>query len=249
MKLKTLIFSFLLLSAQFLSAQNNAKDIFEKATKSLKTDNIEMVMAIDVTDDKGQLKAKEMKVLLGKFGEEEKTKVTWLKPERAEGTTIVITELPGETGDIEVFTPSNGKTRKLKATDSNMKMMGTEFSMTSFANYNPDELTYKMLKDTTINNVACYQIEVSGSATKNHSSAVLVIQKDSNYIVQATRYDDKHQVLSQTQLSDYKKVTGDPSKMYPMRVVTKDYDNKKDIVIRISGVSAKKDLAKSDFTL
>lgn len=249
MKIKTLIISLFIFSAQFVTAQDTAKEIFLKATEALTTDNIEMVMAIDVTDDKGRLKAKELTVLMATFGEEEKTKVIWQKPERAKGTTIIITELPGETGTIEVFTPSNGKTRKLKATDANMKMMGTGFNMTSFANYNPEELIYKMLSDTTVNNISCYQIEVSGAATKDNSSAVLVIVKDSNFIVQATRFNEKNEAISQTQLSDYKKMNGEPTKMYPMRIVTADYENNKDIFIRIINVGAKKDLTKSAFTL
>ena len=127
------------MSSKFLTAQENPKEIFLKATKALTTENIEMTMAIDVTDDKGHLKSKELTVLMAKFEDEKKTKVIWQKPERANGTTIVITELPGETGTIEVYTPSNGKTRKLKATDANMNMMGSEFNMMSFANYNPAE--------------------------------------------------------------------------------------------------------------
>lgn len=246
--MKILITSLFLLSAELLSAQDNAKEIFLKATEILTTENIETVMAIDATDDKGQVKAKEMTVLMAKFGDEKKTKVTWQKPERAKGTTIIITELPGQTGDIEVYTPSNGKTRKLKATETNMKMIGTDFNMTSFANYDPDKLDYKLLNDTTINNNPCYQIEVSGTITKDNSSAVLVVSKDSNFIVLATRYNKNHKAVSQTQLSDYKEIDGDTHKMYPMHIVTTDYENNKNITIRILDISVKSGLTKNAFT-
>lgn len=247
--IKILIVSLFLLSAKSIIAQDKAKDIFLKATNVLSTENIEMAMAIDVTDDKGQLKAKELTVLMGKFGDEEKTKVVWQQPERAKGTTIIISQPPGETGTVEVYTPSNGKTRKLKATDSNMKMIGSEFSMMSFANYKPDELKYELLSDTIINKISCHQIKVVGTAAKDISGAVLVIRKDTNYIIQATRFGENHKSLYLTQLSDYKKVDGEPTKMYPTKIVTTDYENNKDIVIRITDVKAKKDLTKSAFTL
>lgn len=147
---KIFLISAFLLSAKFLSAQENAKDLFLKSTELLPKENMELAMAIDVTDAKGQLKAKELTVLMATFGEEEKTKVIWQKPERAKGTTIIITELPGQIGEIEVFTPSNGKTRKLKATEANMNLMGAEFNLASFAKYDPKELNYKLLTDTTI---------------------------------------------------------------------------------------------------
>ena len=249
MKTNILIISLFLLSSKFLTAQDNPKEIFLKATKALTTENIEMTMAIDVTDDKGHLKSKELTVLMAKFEDEKKTKVVWQKPERAKGTTIIISEVPGETGTIEVYTPSNGKTRKLKATDANMNMMGSEFNMMSFANYNPAELKYKLLNDTTIMNSPCYQIKVSGTAAKDNSGAVLVIRKDSNSIILATRFNDKNKAISQTQLTDYKSIEDDASKMYPMHIVTKDYENNKDIVILISNVKARKDLTKSAFTL
>lgn len=249
MKTKILLFSLFLLSAKLLMGQHDAKEIFLNATKILTTENVEMTMAIDVTDDKGQLKAKQLTVLMAKFGEEKKTKVIWQKPERASGTTIIISELPGETGTIEVYTPSNGKTRKLRATDSNMNMMGAEFNMTNFTNYNPQELTYEMLNDTTINTHSCYRIKVSAKDAKDHSGAVLAVRKDSNFIIMATRYDEKNKAVSQTQLSDYKKIDDSPGKMYPRHIVTKDYQNNKDIVIDITDVKAKKELTKSDFAL
>lgn len=249
MKTKMIIALWFGFSAALLSAQDKAKELFLNSTEVLTSDNIEMTMAIEVTDNKGRLKEKQLKVLKGKFGEEEKTKVTWLKPERAKGTTIIISKLPGQTGAIEVFTPSNEKTRKLKATDSNMKLIGTEFNMASFANYDAEELNYQRLGDTTVHGVLCHQISVSGTTNKENSSAVLAIDKDSNFIILATRYDEKNKPISQSQLLEYEKVGSDSGKMYPMLIITDDYENKKHIVIRIASIRVKNDLTKSAFTL
>lgn len=249
MNTKILITALLLLTAKWGVAQDNAKQIFLKATDLLTIENVEMDMTIDVTDDKDRLKSKELTVLMAKFGDEDKTKVIWQKPERAKGTTIVISQLPGETGTIEVYTPSNDKTRKLRATDSNMNLIGSEFSMLSFANFKSDELKYEQLKDTLIENNSCHQIRVSGTAAKDRSGAVLVIRKDSNYIIQVSRFDESQKILSLTQLSDFKKIIGDATKMYPTQINTTDYKDSKQIAIRIRDVTARKDLTRSDFTL
>jgi hypothetical protein len=247
--IKFLVISIFLVNTNPLVAQDKAKEIFSKATQMLTSENIEIAMAIDATDDKGRLKSKELTVLLAKFGDEEKTKVTWQKPERAKGTIIIITDIPNQTGIIEVYTPSNGKTRKLKATDENKNRMGAEFSMTSFAKYNPDELSYELLSDTIINKNDCYRIKVFGKDTKGLSRAVLVINKSTYLILQITVFNEKNKAESLTQLYDYKKVNGAINKMYPMRIETKDYKNKKDIAISIIDISTKKDLKQSDFAL
>jgi|SRR5690554_2953472 len=247
--LKILIIALVFLSANSATAQDKAKDIFLKATELLKTESVEMAMAIDVTDDKGRLKSKELTVLMAKFGDEEKTKVVWQQPERAKGTTVVISQLPGETGTIEVYTPSNDKTRKLRATDANMNLIGSEFNMMSFANSNPEELNYALLNDTVINSISCHQIKVSGAEAKDQSGAVLVIRKDSNFIIQVSRFDENNKAVSLSHLSDYKKIAGDGSKMYPTHITTTDYEGNKRIDIRIMNVTAKKGLTKDAFSL
>lgn len=249
LKLNLLIIVLFLTSTGIMVGQDNAKEIFIEATKILLTENVEMTMDVNVADDKGRLKSKSFTVLLAKFGNEEKTKVTWEKPERAKGTTVIITDTPNQTGIIEVYTPSNGKTRKLKATEENMNMMGSELSMTSFAKYNPDELNYKQLADTLVNGNKCYRIEVSGKDSKAKSNAVLFINQRTYHIQQTTVYDDKGKALSYTELSAYKQVNGAVNKMYPTRIVTKDYKNNKDISIDIVKITTRKGLKISDFTL
>jgi len=249
MKTKLPIILFILLTAPLVRAQDSAKEIFLNATELISTENIEMTMTIDETNSKGQSKTKELTVLKGKFGDEERTKVTWQKPERAKGTTIIITQLPSETGTIEVYTPSNGKTRKLKATDSNMKMIGTGFGSINIANYDAENLKYEMLNDTLINSKPCHQIKVSGSGTEDNSSAILLIQKDVNYILQFARFDEKNKTLSLTKISDYKKVEGPSDKMYPTHIVTNDFEDKKDLNIRILSARERSDLTKTSFTL
>ncbi len=249
LRINLLVIILVLAGVNVLVGQDNAEAIFKKATQKLITENVEMTMDINVTDNKGRLKSKSFTVLLAKFGDEEKTKVTWEKPERAKGTTIIITDVPNEVGIVEVYTPSNGKTRKLKATQENMDMMGSELSMTSFAKYNPDELNYKQLNDTVVDGSKCFKIEVSGKDSKSKSNAVLLINQSTYLILQTLVYDEKGKTLSHTELSGFKQVKGAANKMYPMHIVTKDYKNDKNISIDVVNITTKQGLKISDFSL
>lgn len=233
----------------YLIAQESARDIYKKASDQLLTENMEIVMEIDITDKKGQIKSKEFSVIIAKFGEEVKTMVYWQKPERAKGTTIIITDVPNETGIIEVYTPSNGKTRKLKATEDNMAMVGNEFKMTEIAKYDTEELNYRLLDDIAIDEISYYNIEVKGKTSSGESRGELLINKNSYQIFQALVFDDKGNKISATELSEYRPVDGIKGKVQPLRIASEDFKNRKSIDMRILNIVARKNISPEIFTL
>lgn len=127
----TLLILFIALTLPGL-AQDDPKMIFNKALDQMMTDHMELSMDIETTDEKGQIKKKSYDILMAKFGEVEKTRMVMQKPERAKGVTVVITNSPGETGLIEVYTPANGKVRKMKATPENMDQVGYITTLSDF---------------------------------------------------------------------------------------------------------------------
>jgi hypothetical protein len=144
---KPLVTGILLVLVQFsLLGQDDAREIFTKARAQLLTENMQLKMELDIKDKRGRVKEKGFEVLVASFGDVEKTRMSWEKPVEAKGTTIIFTEHPGETGLIEVFTPSNGKIRKLKATPENMALIGSEAQMTNISAQDPDELTFSLLE-------------------------------------------------------------------------------------------------------
>ena len=206
-------------------------------------------MELDIKDKKGRIKEKGFNVLIASFGEVEKTKMSWQKPEAAKGTTVIFTQLPDETGLIEVFTPSNGKIRKLKATPENMKMVGSEVQMTSISNQDPDELMFTHLPEQEVEGQPCFNIEVKDKNNTDQARGELLIEKDSYRIVQITVYDKNGKKTSFVSLSDFQPVEGLESKVQPMRIITEDFENKKQTEMRVLKVASRTDLTEEDFLL
>jgi hypothetical protein len=238
-----------LLNCQVVLAEESAQEIFEKATGQLLTDNVELVMELDITDRRGRVKEKEFSVLMASFGETRKTKVTWQKPERAKGTTVIISDAADEDGTIEVFTPSNGKTRKLKATPKNLERVGSEFGMDGMINQNPEELSFRMLEQQVIDSVPCFHIEVKPIDGKDASRGELWIEKASYRIVQVVVFDQDGKQTSLATLSDYKPVDGLTQKSQPMRIVREDFESKKQTDLRVLKIMSREDLNEDDFAL
>jgi outer membrane lipoprotein-sorting protein len=249
-RFKPTIIGILLVLVQFsLLGQNDAREIFTKATDQMLTENMQLVMELDIKDKRGRVKEKGFEVLVASFGDTEKTKMSWEKPVEAKGTTIIFTEHPGETGLIEVFTPSNGKIRKLKATPENMALIGSEAQMTNISAQDPDELTFSLLEPQEANGENCFTIEAKDKNSTDDARGELVIEMDSYHIVQITVFDEKGNKSSLVKLSDYQPVDGPGNKIQAMRILTEDFENQKQTEMRVLKILSRPDLKETDFLL
>ena len=240
---------FLLASQILMQGQEQAREIFTQATSQLLSENMELSLDINITDKKGRVKEKGYDILVASFGDVQKTKMSFQKPVQAKGTTVIFTQQPDETGLIEVFTPSNGKIRKLQATPDNMKMVGSEAQITNVTRQDPDELEFIMLPIQELEGIRCYTIEVQGKESISKARGELVIEIDKNRIRQITVYNDEGTKTSFVQLSDFQPVEGFSGKMQPMKIVTEDFENQKVTEMKILKVVSRPDLSDADFQL
>jgi hypothetical protein len=232
-----------------LWGQENAKEIFTRASDQLLSENMELRMEMQVKDKRGRVKEKGYEILMARFGEVEKTRMSWEKPEQARGTTVVFTERPGETGLIEVYTPSNGKIRKLKATEGNMQLVGAEAQLTSITAQDPDELSFKLLDPRQVEGKEHYFLEVKNKDSQDQARGELLIEKDSYRIVEIAVFDRTGDQTSTVKLSDFQLVDGHQNKIQPMRIVTEDIKNQKFTDMRVLKIAARADLSEKDFVL
>ena len=245
----TIAISFLISTVFSLSGQESAKEVFTRATDQLLTENMELSLEMSIKDKKGRVKEKGYDILVASFGDVQKTKMSFQKPVQAKGTTVIFTQQPDETGLIEVFTPSNGKIRKLQATPDNMKMVGSEAQITNVTRQDPDELEFIMLQVKELEGIRCYTIEVKGKESTGEARGELVIEINKNRIRQITVYNDEGTKTSFVQLSDFQRVEGFSGKMQPMKIVTEDFENQKITEMKILKVVSRSDLSEADFQL
>lgn len=247
---KTYIIALILMAFNLtVSGQEEAKEIYTKATDQLLVENMVMEMELQITDKRGRVKEKGFEVYIAKFGDTEKTKMSWQKPEEAKGTTIILTEPQGETGLIEVFTPSNGKVRKLKATADNMELVGSEMSITSMPSQTTDELAFRFLDSKEIEGQSCYNIEIKSVNATGAARGEILVEESTFRIVQITVFDEKGKKTSFVKLSNYQPIDGASKKVQPMLIVTEDYTTKKQTEMRILKISSRSDLTEEDFQL
>ena len=243
------IISFFISLSNCLSGQESAREVFIKATDQLLTENMELSLEMSIKDKKGRVKEKGYDILLAHFGDVEKTKMSFQKPVQAKGTTVIFTKLPDETGLIEVYTPSNGKIRKLQATPDNMKMVGSEAQITNITAMDPDDLEFIMLPAQNVEGKRCYTIDVKDKANTDQARGELMIEMDTYRIVQITVFNSEGVKTSFVTLSDFQPVEGFANKMQPMMIVTEDFESEKLTEMRVLKVESRTDLSEADFQL
>ena len=244
-KLLILLIAFYLPSM----GQGDAKMIFTKAMDQLLTVNMEMSMEVTETDIKGRVKEKSFDILMAKFGELEKTRMTMQKPERAKGVTIIVTHLPDETGIVEVFTPANGKTRKMKATPENMARVGSNFSLSNFASIDLDDLIWKPLGKQEVDGRSCYQVAVTAPSDSTGYNAEFLVEESTFHIVQVLLFDENGNQTSSAILSDYQPVAGLKDKIQPMLILAEDMESNKHTRMEVVNISPRSDLKEEDFLI
>jgi hypothetical protein len=246
-KLKLLI--FLAVFSLPSMGQYDARGILKKAIDQLLTVNMAMSMEVEETDPRGRVKEKSFDILMAKFGEVEKTRMTMQKPDRAKGITIVFTHLPDEVGIIEVFTPANGKTRKMRATSANMDRVGSNFSLSNYASTDYDDLDCKLLGKEEIDGKSCFRLEVIEQADSVDVMAEFMVEESTFHIVQIQLFDENGIQTSTTRLCNFQPINGLRNKIQPMLILAEDMASSKQTRMQVVNVSPRPDLKEEDFCI
>ena len=246
---KGFLFILLLSLTLPLHAQDDPKVIFTRAVDQLMTDRMELSMNIEITDEKGRVKEKGYDILMAKFGEIELTRMVMQKPERAKGVTVVITSFPEKTGEIEVYTPANGKLRKMLATPENMARVGSNVMMSEYTSYHLDDLDLALAQPQEFEGKSCHTLQVSDPSDSKGMQAEFLVEKSSYHILQIRFFNKDGNNTNITTLSDYQSIPGVAGKIQPMLIEAKDVEENTQTRMKILQVSHRPDLKEEDFVL
>ena len=159
--IKLKLFVFCLSFCLPVMGQNSAEEIFEKAADQLLTQNLELSLEIKEIASNGKSKDKQYDVLIAKFGSMEKTKTVVQQPTKLKGITIVITNYSDEPGLIEIFTPANGKIRKMKATSKNMDLVNSGVSISNYTSKDRNQLSFAFKGNEEFEGKSCFKLQVN----------------------------------------------------------------------------------------
>lgn len=247
--LRTGPFLLLLVVTSTLWAQVDPKTIFSRAVDQVLTNQMELSIHISTTESSGRTNEKAYDIMMGRFGEEDMMRMVMLEPERARGVTIVITKTPKETGMIEVFTPSNGKVRKMKATPENMERVGSSYILSDYSSKALDDMQFTLEGEEEVEGNPCYILNANEEEHEDGMKARFIIEKNNYQIREIQILDEESNPTSVTRLSEYRPVEGLQGKMQPTHILTENLKEKTVTKMQITKVKHRPDLKKEEFIL
>ncbi|WP_276390975.1 outer membrane lipoprotein-sorting protein [Eudoraea chungangensis] len=229
------------------SSQQEAKKEFTEALSQLMTQNMEMTIEIKEWSSNEKFKLKKYAVLMGQFKDVDRIKTVIQQPEKAKGITIVIEKTQGGTGIIEIYTPANGKTRKLKATPKNMALVNSGSSISNFGNIELDNMRFDPLERERYEEKDCFKITIWDKKDDSKGKTVYLVDQRTHYIYLVTEFNVDNSEKSTTMLSNYKKVASAPNKIQPMQIIHLDSKSSKKSEIAVLQINPRPNLEEVDF--
>ena len=246
---KSILWMLLFTMSPALHAQDEAKAIFTRAVDQLLTDQMDLSIHITTTETDGRSTVKAYDILMGSFGDTDMMRMIMQEPERARGVTIVISQLPGEEGVIEVLTPSNGKVRKMKATPENMERVGTNYILADYASKSLQEMEFTMAGKEEAEGTSCWLVDTRDKKRADGKKAGFLIEENSYRILEIRVMDEGGETSSVTRLSQYRRLEGIKGKVQPMHIRTEDMKGNAVTEMQITRVAYRPDLTMEDFIL
>jgi outer membrane lipoprotein-sorting protein len=246
---RTGLFLLLLAVTSTLWAQEDPKTIFSRAVDQVLTNQMELSVHISTTESNGRTIEKAYDILMGRFGEEDMMRMVMQEPERARGVTIVITKTPEESGVIEVFTPSNGKVRKMKATPENLERVGSSYILSDYSSKASDDMQFTLEGEEEVEGNPCYILNANKEENEKGMKARFIIEKNNYRIREIQVLDEEGNPTSVTRLSEYRPVEGLQGKMQPTHILTENLKEKTVKEMQITKVTYRPDLKREEFIL
>lgn len=208
--MKTILITIItLLSALSLSAQN-AREISEKASESIKLESMEMVSRLNIINANGDERTRTISIASRKFGDESKTIMKFIEPADVRGTSLLVFDYENKNDDMWIYMPALRKVRRIVSSDRGKNFMGSEFTNADMSKPNLDDFNYKILGEETMDGKLCWKIE-SRCKTEDledeygFSMQITYIGKENYLAYQIEYYDLDGELLRVQSISDYRK--------------------------------------------
>ncbi|MDA3953385.1 MAG: outer membrane lipoprotein-sorting protein [Bacteroidales bacterium] len=249
MKRSILIISSILFVFITVANDNiNAKELFEASKLKLSIANVHLILDLETFDKKGNRKSKVLEVSYATFDQLKKVKIEFIAPENIMGTKIITTEYPDKKGLIEIYMPSTGRVQKIRASQSNLKIMGTEIPIAQFSSTINSDFDFTHIGSEVVNGLQCYKIKVQNPNGKG-DYGIAFISKDKEQLYRVEKYDSQSKLIILTELLEYTKINNSSNIVYPQRIFVKNFKTGKSSNMNIRNMNFLEKVTIEDFKL
>lgn len=188
----------------------NARDIAKKSMDAIEFEAMEMTATLNIHDNRGNTRVRQVVVATRKFGDATKTLMRFTSPPDVQGTSILIYDYEDKGDDMWIYLPSLRRVRRIVSTEKGNSFMGSEFSNADMSRPNLDDFSYNLLGSETINGRECWKVETVAVSRdieneNGYYKRISYIDK-SNYLMHKSElFDRADRPLKVHTLSDYKK--------------------------------------------
>ncbi|NLA39773.1 MAG: outer membrane lipoprotein-sorting protein [Methanomicrobiales archaeon] len=150
---------FLLAFSLSLNAQNNARDIMQKARLRTQLKGLEAVSTLIIRNPKGNERVRTTALASKSYpGDIEKRLIRFLEPADVRGMGMLIVDYEDRDDDMWVYMPSSRKSRRIVSTEKSKSFMGSEFSNADMSAPLLDDFNFSLLGEEKIGEQLCWKI-------------------------------------------------------------------------------------------
>ena len=210
MKTVQSLLALLFLASTLNLYSQDAKEIARKSINVIEFESMEMTTTLNIHDNRGNTRIRQVVVATRKFGDVTKTLMRFTSPADVQGTSILIYDYEDKGDDMWIFLPSLRRVRRIVSTEKGNSFMGSEFSNADMSRPNIDYFTYKLLGSETINGKDCWKIEAVAISRdveneNGYFKRVSLIEKSTHLMQRSELFDRADRPLKVHILSDYRK--------------------------------------------
>lgn len=207
------VFIFMLSMAMFQSLYSqNARDIAQKSMDAIEFEAMEMTATLNIHDNRGNTRVRQVVVATRKFGDATKTLMRFISPPDVKGTSILIYDYEEKGDDMWIYLPSLRRVRRIVSTEKGSSFMGSEFSNADMSRPNLDDYNYKLIGSETIEGKEFWKIEAVAVSKdiedeNGYYKRISFIDKSNFLMKKSELFDRADRPLKVHTLSDYRKQT------------------------------------------
>jgi hypothetical protein len=243
---KTILFTvFVLFIFSMMEAQEklSAQQIVDNSFKATKLSGSESTSTMTIIDKKGRERVRKIAAVTKLFdkGATEKRLIRFLSPADVKGTGLLTFDYEQKDDDMWLFMPALRKTRRIVSSEKSKNFMGSEFSYADMTPPTLEDFSYKILRESVIENTLCWEIEMvpidDDIADENgFSKRIAYIAKEDFVIRKAIYYDLDGELHKELTVKEVKELDPENHKYRPMHMIMVNKQNGRKSILKVNQI-------------